>query len=121
MITPLERQLMRHVTGPAPVGAELPIPYRPQPPRHDRGSGRRFLATLSRLWRTFVAMQEARATARALAVLDDNALHDIGINRGAIPAVARQAASAHLAVAGLAWASSPIGPASNDNPRHRAA
>jgi uncharacterized protein YjiS (DUF1127 family) len=121
MITPLERQLMRHVTGPAPVGAELTMPYRPQPPRYPSGGGRRVLAALGRLWRAFAAMQEARATARALAVLDDRALHDIGVDRGAIPAVARQVASAHLAVAGLAWTSSPVGPASNDNPRHRAA
>jgi uncharacterized protein YjiS (DUF1127 family) len=112
---------MRHVMGPAPLGAELPASFRPQPPRHDRGAGRRFLNALGRLWRAIAAAQEARATARALAGLDDHALHDIGVHRGNIPSVARQAAAAHLAVAGLAWSSADVGAASNDNPRHRAA
>ena len=121
MTTSLDRQLMRHVAGPAPVGAELPTPVRPRPPRYDRGTGRRVLAALGRLWQAIAVAQESRATARALAVLGDRALHDIGVDRGNIPAVAHQAAAAHLAVAGLAWTSSDIGPVSNDNPRHRAA
>ena len=43
----------------------------------------------------------ARASARALALLNDRQLRDIGINRGSIPKVARAAAWAHLTAAGL--------------------
>jgi uncharacterized protein YjiS (DUF1127 family) len=91
------------------------------PPRHDRGIGQRVLAALGRAWRAVAVAQQSRATARALAALGDQQLSDIGVNRGNIPEVARHAAAAHLAVAGLAWSSAPVSPASNDNPRHRAA
>lgn len=74
-----------------------------------------------RLWHAIKVAHETRATARALAVLDNWALNDIGVSRGSIPAVARQAASAHLAVAGLAWTSPGVKNAENDNRAHRAA
>ncbi len=122
MLTDLDRNLLRHVTGPALLGGEVfPTTVRPRPPRHNSGVGRRFAAALGRLWRAISVAQQCRATARALDALGDQALHDIGVGRANIPGIARQAAAAHLAVAGLAWSSTSTQPASNDNPRHRAA
>jgi len=122
MTASLDRQLMRHVTGPAPLGgATFPLPALADPYGHDRGIGRVVVDGLVRLWRTIQLAQQERATARALSALSDHSLHDIGVDRGYIPAVAHQAAAAHLAVSGLGWASAPVAAASNDNPRHRAA
>jgi uncharacterized protein YjiS (DUF1127 family) len=113
---------MRHVTGPAPLGGvSFPLPVLADPNGRDRGIGRIVVDGLVRLWRTVQRIQQERSTARALSALSDHSLHDIGVDRGYIPAVAHQAASAHLAVSGLTWASAPVAAASNDNPRHRAA
>jgi len=122
MTTSLDRQLMHHVTGPAPLGgATLLLPARTGAVGHDRGLGVRLIEAGARLWRVVKRIQQERATARALEALSDSALHDIGVDRGHIQAVAHQAAAAHLAVSGLTWTSAPVGQASNDNPRHRAA
>ena len=45
--------------------------------------------------------RSARASARALAALNDRQLRDIGVNRVSIPEIARAAAWAHLAMSGL--------------------
>jgi len=73
-----------------PVASPLPRPLR---------------ARLSDLAREAVVAwkhgRTARASARALAALNDRQLRDIGINRGSIPEIARAAAWAHLTTAGL--------------------
>lgn len=51
--------------------------------------------------RTVAQIRTERATARALAELNEHQLRDIGVDRGAIPRVARAAAWAHLTTAGL--------------------
>ena len=122
MTTSLDRDLLRHVSGPAPIGGEPALRYDgPRSRGGNLGVGTRIADLVRRLWHAFRVAQEARATARALAVLDDHSLRDIRVNRGSIPAVARQAASAHLAVAGLSWTSPGTNRAQNDNQAHRAA
>ena len=122
MVTSLDRELLRHVTGPAPLGGEPPLRYEGSRSNEQGFAFATGIVDLGRrLWRAIRVAQEARATARALAVLDNRALSDIGVSRGSIPAVAHQAASAHLAVAGLAWTSSGTARADNDNRSHRAA
>lgn len=122
MVTSLDRELLHHVAGPAPLGGEVstPRPVR-QPSGRIHGLGSSILAGLGRVWRAYLIAQQARSTSRALSGLGDHALHDIGVDRGAIPAVARQAASAHLAVAGLGWVQADAPAPKNDNPRNRAA
>lgn len=122
MLTSLDRDLLRHVSGPAPLGGEPVMGYDKEFSSGSRlAVGTRLADLARRLWRAFSVAREARATARALAVLDDHSLRDIRVSRASIPAVARQAASAHLAVAGLAWVAPGADRAHNDNRAHRAA
>ena len=122
MRTSLDRDLLRHVSGPAPFGGEPALRYDgPRSGGQGLVGGTGIVGLVRQLWGAIKVAQESRATARALAVLDNRALSDIGVSRGSIPAVARQAASAHLAVAGLGWTASRVDHAENDNRSHRAA
>ena len=58
----------------------------------------RFLATVRETWKR---VRTIHATRRALRQLDDHQLLDIGVEPGAIDAIARASVLAHLTVAGL--------------------
>lgn len=63
--------------------------------------GRRVTAALRRGFALWARVQTQRATARALARLNDHQLKDIGIERGSIPEIAYATAWAQLTAAGL--------------------
>ena len=56
---------------------------------------------LRRLWEHYRVVRTERATARALSRLSESQLKDIGVEPGAISQIARAAAWAQLATAGL--------------------